>query len=76
MSQVFVTNYMLFENNKVRFESFIDWIVNDNINILHKVLSNSYKFVFLSLFSHELYVEDLAYWFHVMVCTMFQIYTR
>ncbi|CAF1920695.1 unnamed protein product [Brassica oleracea var. botrytis] len=59
-SHCFVTNRS-FEDFKVRFESFLDWIVSGNFDILHNVVSNFFKFVYLSLYSLELYVGVLAY---------------
>ncbi|KAF8109711.1 hypothetical protein N665_0093s0063 [Sinapis alba] len=59
-SHCFVTNRS-FEDFEVRFEPFLVWIASGNFDIFYNVLSNFFKFVSLSLYSLELYVEVLAY---------------
>ncbi|CAN6880151.1 unnamed protein product [Brassica oleracea] len=58
-SYAIVTNRVLLEDLEVRFESSLDLIVGGNFYIFHNVLSNFFKFVYLSLYSFELNVGVL-----------------
>ncbi|KAL0679918.1 hypothetical protein Bca4012_007899 [Brassica carinata] len=61
-SHVFVINRSLFEDLEVRFESFLDWIVSGNFDILHSILSKKIKFVSILVFLRNL-CEVLVYQF-------------